>query len=84
MDLLTILVKQFYRMVFTNTHSLALFENGDDQKIFLKNRIINPESSRVILGAGIDLKKFSYDENYPQGTPVVLFASRMIVDKGIY
>jgi glycosyltransferase involved in cell wall biosynthesis len=83
-DLLKILVKQLYRMVFNNNHSLALFENGDDQKIFLKNRIINPESSRVMLGAGIDLKKFSYDENYPQGTPVVLFASRMIVDKGIY
>jgi glycosyltransferase involved in cell wall biosynthesis len=82
--LLKILVKQFYRIVFINPHSLALFENGDDQDMFLQNRMTTTESSMVIPGAGIDLKKFSYDENYPQGTPVVLFASRMIVDKGIY
>jgi glycosyltransferase involved in cell wall biosynthesis len=82
--LLKILVKRFYRLVFSNSNSLALFENGDDQNMFLQNRIITMESSVVISGAGIDLKKFSYDENHPHGTPVVLFASRMIVDKGIY
>lgn len=81
---LRIVVKYLYRRVFKNRHSLALFENFEDQTVFINNKIVTSESSQVIAGAGVDLEKFLFCEQYPQGTPVVLFAARMIAEKGIY
>ena len=81
---LRIVVKYLYRRVFKNRHSLALFENFEDQTVFINNKIVTSESSQVIAGAGVDPEKFLFCEQYPQGTPVVLFAARMIAEKGIY
>jgi glycosyltransferase involved in cell wall biosynthesis len=59
-----------------------IFQNPDDRSEFLERGLCADETSIVIRGSGVDVERF---EAVPEtsGTPVVLFASRMLWDKGV-
>ena len=64
-----------------------IFQNEDDLNEFINFKLTNKESSRLIKGSGIDIKKFSNSNkeilvNYH--SPIrLLFPSRLIIEKGI-
>jgi glycosyltransferase involved in cell wall biosynthesis len=59
-----------------------LFQNPDDRSLFQKHRIVDPSSSFLIKGSGVDTEKFT-PRSEPSGPPVVLFPARMLWHKGV-
>jgi glycosyltransferase involved in cell wall biosynthesis len=59
-----------------------IFQNPDDRDRFVAMGLIAAERSVVILGSGVDLAEFQPGPE-PAGTPVVLFAGRLLWKKGL-
>ena len=59
-----------------------IFENPEDRQIFLDNRLIRSEDAHLVRGAGVDTRRFTPTPE-PAGSPVVLFAARMLWTKGV-
>jgi glycosyltransferase involved in cell wall biosynthesis len=59
-----------------------LFQNPDDERLFQRHRIVDPSSSVLIKGSGVDTDTFDVREEGP-GPPVVLFPARMLWHKGV-
>jgi glycosyltransferase involved in cell wall biosynthesis len=60
----------------------VIFQNPDDLATFVASRAIRPDQGVVIPGSGVDLHRFVPGPE-PAGTPVVLFAARLLWPKGI-
>lgn len=39
---------------------MTIFQNHEDEGLFLKNKVVNPEQSTFIKGSGVDLKEFTF------------------------
>ncbi|KEI71144.1 glycosyltransferase family 4 protein [Endozoicomonas elysicola] len=68
-----------YRLISTK-NSYFIFENSDDLRIFIAEKIIN-NNGFLIKGAGVDIEKFY--PSVPMGRSIVLFAARLLKDKGL-
>lgn len=77
-------VLPFYRFAFRRPGTRVIFENGTDQATFLQQRLVRPGESVVIRGAGVDEEYFQSTPE-PDGAqpPLVVFPSRMLLDKGL-
>ena len=62
--------------------SRVVFENQDDMRELIDARAVRRSDAVLIRGAGVDLRRFAPAPE-PQGVPVVLFASRLIWEKGV-
>ena len=61
----------------------VIFQNHEDENLFIENHIIKPEDVVFIKGSGVDLKEFDYTP-VPDTTPIrVIFTGRMVREKGI-
>lgn len=78
--LLRELVLRMYRKALVGTE--VLFENPDDQEIFLSRDLITKNQATVILGTGVDTEKFRYLP-MPDSTPVTILPARILWDKGV-
>lgn len=71
-----------YRLSFRFA-SKVFFQNTDDLKLFLDNRLIKEDQADLVPGSGIDLKHFKLAPR-KKGKPFTfLLISRLITDKGI-
>ncbi len=72
-----------YRGTLSLEHVTAIFQNPDDIALFSRETGI-PVSSDIALirGSGVDLARFVPTPE-PAGPPLVVFASRMLWDKGV-
>lgn len=73
----------------------TVFQNDDDSKYFLENKLIDKDKSSVIKSSGIDLKKYAIDVDSKQidalkkelsidyKKPTFVLVSRMVKQKGI-
>lgn len=71
------------RFAFNQTGVHIIFQNKDDRDLMLTARVIRADKTSVIRGSGVDLDEFSYCEEAPQTVPVILYAGRLIKEKGI-
>jgi len=62
-------------------NKIVFFQNPDDKKLFIDNKIINYKKSRIVHGSGVNLKKFNI-EPLPS-SPIFLTMARLIKSKGI-
>lgn len=76
------IVKLAYRISLSHKNGKVIFQNPDDNHLFLNNKILKEENTTVIAGSGVDLNIF-HPSTEPDEPPVVLLVSRMIRDKGI-
>jgi len=83
--LMKLAIVAFYRRILDRDHYRLIFENADDSDLFLDMGLGSTKTHVVIPGAGVDIDKFSYTapKNNGEGPLQVLFASRMLWDKGI-
>ena len=64
-------------------HLKVIVQNKDDKNTLISWGVLNPLNVRLIKGSGVKLENFvDFSEN--NTIPVVCFASRFLVDKGIY
>ena len=82
MRLLRIALSTLLRIALTGKNAKSVFQNEDNRNVFLQEGIASNENSVVIRGAGVDIEKFR-PQAEPNGVPVVMFASRMLWEKGV-
>ncbi|HZV62086.1 MAG TPA: glycosyltransferase family 4 protein [Methylophilaceae bacterium] len=71
-----------FRLLFNRSNSCLIIQNADDQALMLGNKIITPEQAVMIRGAGVDLEVYRTTP-FPEGDPLIVFAARMLWDKGL-
>lgn len=76
------LVNSLYRCLLSRKNGAAIFENEADRQFFLELRLIGEKTAYLIEGVGVDTD-FYHPLPEPQGTPVILLASRLLWDKGV-
>lgn len=59
-----------------------IFQNNDDKRLFLDNKIITEDRCLFTNGSGIDLKKYDYTPESAEVPIKVIFTARMVEDKG--
>ncbi len=71
-----------YRIALSGERTRVIFQNPDDRELFVNQRIVPAEKTFVIRGSGVDPRCFVPGAE-PNGTPIVLLASRLLYDKGV-
>jgi len=63
---------------------IVFFENDEDQRIFIDNKIVKRESTYKLNGAGVNLEEYQFS-NYPGNDAEIrfLFIGRVMKEKGI-
>jgi len=74
--------KAVYRVALRHPRSRVIFQNRDDMAFFQEQALVRPGQAVLIRGSGVDMAAFA-PRPEPEGTPVILFASRMLWDKGV-
>ena len=62
-------------------NKIVFFQNPDDKKLFIENKIINSNKSRIVNGSGVNLNKFN-TEPLPS-SPIFMTMARLIKSKGL-
>ena len=62
----------------------VIFQNNEDESLFLKNGIVKEEQAFMIKGSGVDLNLYCYTPELENRKVRVLFTARMIVEKGVF
>lgn len=75
-------VRWAYRFALKHPNSRVIFQNSDDLALFTSDKLVQPRQATLVKGSGVDLQRFKPKEQ-PKGPAVVLFASRLLRDKGI-
>lgn len=76
------IVASAFKSLLNRKKTRLILQNDDDRKLFICNHFINAEKTKLIRGSGVDTEVFSLSPE-PTGIPVVMLASRMLLDKGI-
>lgn len=65
--------------------NMTIFQNNDDYTLFLSNRWVNHESTKVIASSGVDIVKFAFVDRSRRDSdsPVVIMLGRLLRQKGI-
>jgi glycosyltransferase involved in cell wall biosynthesis len=71
-----------YAAALRNPRSRTIFQNPDDRRLFVSNRLVRGEQTVLIRGSGVDCSLFAPTPE-PAGTPVVMLPARMLWDKGV-
>ena len=77
------LVYPMYKSAFKHLNQVVIFQNKDDAKKLVNWGVVNSKKIKLIKGSGVRLENFT-NLNENKGIPVVCFASRLLVDKGVY
>lgn len=82
-NIITKIVKAMYRFSLKSS-SKVFFQNQDDQKLFLKHKLVLKNSCDVLAGSGVDIDKFS-PIKYEKRDDMFRFLliARVLWDKGI-
>jgi glycosyltransferase involved in cell wall biosynthesis len=75
------IVKVLYRFALRSTQ--VIFQNPDDQRIFLEKGLVSYRNSHLIRGSGVDTMRFKPSNNKRPGKKFVLLASRLLWSKGL-
>jgi glycosyltransferase involved in cell wall biosynthesis len=71
-----------YRMAYLKGRSRVIIQNVEDQQYFLERGVFAPDHVRLIRGSGVDIRAF-LPQPEPVGLVTVVFASRMLREKGV-
>lgn len=76
-------IEFLYSQALRQKNLKIIFQNPSDRDVVLGFANISKNSSIMIRGSGVDLKKYSFLPE-PTGTPIVAMASRLLKNKGVY
>lgn len=63
---------------------LVIFQNHEDEAMYVKKGIIRNDQARFIKGSGVNLNEFCYTPEPYEGKINVILTARMIVEKGVF
>lgn len=71
-----------YRLSLRNKRNVTIFQNLDDFDVISAYAGLEKDRTLIIPGSGVNISKFQAT-SLPDGVPVVVFAARLLKDKGI-
>ena len=73
------------KLCFNQKRSAVIFQNKDDLRLLVKATNLNIKKTVLIKGSGICLQRYKFRPIITRKQiPIILFASRLLIDKGIY
>jgi glycosyltransferase involved in cell wall biosynthesis len=66
---------------FKGTH--LIFQNPDDMQALLNSGVAKKETSHLIKSSGVDLQQYPFTPIPENETPMILFSSRLVREKGL-
>ena len=72
-----------FRLALAGAHTHMIFQNPDDRRVFVERGLIESGRTRLILGSGVDETVFCPRTKIPADKPIVLFAGRLLWQKGV-
>jgi glycosyltransferase involved in cell wall biosynthesis len=76
------MIQGLYWLAARHPNCATIFENPADREYFISKRLVSPERTWLIEGAGVDVDHF-VPLPEPAGVPVVVLPARMLWDKGV-
>jgi glycosyltransferase involved in cell wall biosynthesis len=76
------IVKPALKLALAGKKTRMIFQNPDDQQRFIEMSVIQADKTVLIRGSGVDTTLF-YPQPEAPGLPVILFAGRLMWQKGI-
>jgi len=76
------MVSVIYRLALGHSNQRVIFQNIDDKKQLSKLTRLSLDNSTLIQGSGVNLSLYKVLP-LPNGSPIVLLASRLLIDKGV-
>jgi glycosyltransferase involved in cell wall biosynthesis len=70
------------KVAFRHANQRIIFQNPDDQLVFVQNKLLAAGQTVLIKGSGVDVNEYLPTPERG-GVPVVVLASRMLRDKGV-
>jgi glycosyltransferase involved in cell wall biosynthesis len=77
------LVTRLYSAAFRQKQLAVIFQNPDDREILISRGALQQSKTRMIRGSGVALSEYPHRPE-PEGEPVVVMASRLLKDKGVF
>ncbi len=74
-------VRHLYRLALKRA-AVVFFQNPDDRDLFIHEKLVLPNQTRLLPGSGVDLERFS-PVPLPGGPISFLFIGRLLGDKGV-
>ncbi len=71
-----------YKLALGQKSLKVIFQNESDLELVSKIAKLSRSNTTLIKGSGVDLDLFRYSP-LPQGKPLIVLASRLLVDKGV-
>ncbi len=72
-----------YRMAMGHPNQQVIFQNPTDRDALVKAGGVAKDKTWLIRGSGVDLVNYPVKPE-PDGIPVVVMASRLLIDKGVH
>lgn len=78
-------IAKFLYKISQNKAYRVFFQNNDDLELFLNNKLVKSDKTKVIPGSGVNTNKFIPNKTMKGDKPMFsfLFVGRLIYDKGI-
>lgn len=71
-----------YRIALGHENQKVIFQNKDDRNALVSWGVVSEDKPIMIRGSGVDLQLCPYQPE-PVGIPVIAFAARLLIDKGV-
>jgi glycosyltransferase involved in cell wall biosynthesis len=75
-------IKWLYRLALGHPNIRVIFQNSDDRSVLVGAGAIHDDQTKLIKGSGVALREYPVIPE-PAGVPVVIFAARLLKDKGV-
>lgn len=82
--LLRPIVVTLMRWSFSHKSVCLIFQNEENREAFISLKIVSLAQTALIRGSGVDTQRFCYTPEPQAASPVVLYAGRLLRDKGVY
>lgn len=81
--LLSRIIQEFLKIGMKRNNGAVIFQNHDDEKLFVDNKITGSCARHFIKGSGVDLSQFP-ETPKDEHTPLkIIFTARMLKEKGV-
>ncbi len=77
------MIQKFLKFAMQKKNVAVIFQNHDDERLFIERGIVDRDKTYFTKGSGVDLKEMAYKAPSKENPVVVIFTARMLREKGV-
>lgn len=82
--ILRLALAPFLKIVLSDKALYLVIQNADDRDLLVRCGYAAAEKTNLVIGSGIDLKKFTVQDTSQAFRPLVLMVTRLVREKGVH